>query len=68
MEPTISKSGTTGAGQTAQDQSLSPQSNVNQVTDRANLNRGPTQEGASFSGPADQANQQQTGYGNSNSS
>jgi hypothetical protein len=68
MEPTISKSGTTGAGQAAEEQSLSSQTNVNQATDRANANRGSTQEGASFSGPADQANRQQTGYGSSNSS
>ncbi len=72
MEPTISKTGTTGAGQTAEEQSLSPQTNVNQATQRANINpninRSSTQEGASFSGPADQANQKQTGYGTSNSS
>ncbi|HUA93070.1 MAG TPA: hypothetical protein VL991_10905 [Terracidiphilus sp.] len=66
MEPTISTSGTAGAGQTAQDQSLSPQTNANQATQRANANRGPTQEGASFSGPANQTGQEQTGYGSSN--
>jgi hypothetical protein len=69
MEPTISKSGTTGAGQQAEDQSLSPQTNVNQATNRANTTRGSTQDSASFSGPADQINQQQqAGYGKSNSS
>jgi hypothetical protein len=68
MEPTTSKTGITGAGQTADEQSLSPQTNVNQAANRANTNRGSTQEGASFSSPADQTNQQQTGYGNSNSS
>jgi hypothetical protein len=72
MEPTISKSGTTGAGQTAQDQSLSPQTNANQAKQRTNLNpntqRGSTQDGAAFSGPAEPVNRQQTGYGNSNSS
>ena len=62
MEPTISKSGTqnevAGAGQTAQDQSLSPQTNVNQATQRANINRGSTQEGVSFSGSGNQGNWQ----------
>jgi hypothetical protein len=73
MEPTTSKTGTKGAGQkTADEQSLSPQTNVNQATNRANTNpstnRSSIQEAASFSGPADQAGQQQTGRGNSKGS
>lgn len=84
MEPTISNTGTTGAGQAAEGQSLSPQTNVNQGAQRANTNqgantgpnRGPAQEGASFSGPGgsgtagtqQQQQQQQTGYRGSNSS
>ena len=68
MEPRTSKTGKTGAVKTAKEQSLSPQTNVNQATNRAGANRGPTQEGASFSGPANQTGQQQTGRGNANSS
>jgi hypothetical protein len=84
MEPTNSRSGTTGAEQTAEGQSLSPQTNANQGTQRANTtsstipgsNRITNQEGASFSGPSNQGNQgnqgtqqqQQTGYRGSNSS
>ncbi len=76
MEPTISNSGTTGAEQTAEGQSLSPQTNANQ-TQRANTNAGvipgtnriTDQEGASFSGPgAPGTQQQQTGNRGSNSS
>ncbi len=72
MEPTISNSGTTGAEQTAEGQSLSPQTNANQ-TQRANVvpgtNRITNQEGASFSGPgAPGTQQQQTGNRGSNSS
>jgi hypothetical protein len=84
MEPTTSRSGTTGAEQTAEGQSLSPQTNVNQGTQRSNTatgaipgsNRITNQEGASFSGPGNQGNQgtqqqqqqQQAGYPGSNSS
>ncbi len=72
MEPTISNSGTTGAEQTADGQSLSPQTNANQ-TQRANVvpgtNRITNQEGASFSAPgAPGTQQQQTGNRGSNSS
>jgi hypothetical protein len=84
MDPTISNPGTTtGAGQAAEGQSLSPQTNVNPATQRANIdpntNRGSTQEGASFSGPGGPGNQstpgtqqqqqqRQPGYPGSNSS
>ena len=66
MDPKISTSGTTNAGQTAEGQNLSSTTNLNQTTNRNNTSRGSNQEGASFSGPGDQVNQQQTGYGNSN--
>jgi hypothetical protein len=67
MEPTTSRTGITGAGQTADEQNLSPQTNVNQTANRANTNRGTTQEGVSFGGPEDQMNRQQSGQGNANS-
>jgi hypothetical protein len=73
MEPNISNSGTTGAGQATEGQSLTPQTNANQ-TQRANTvpgsNRVTNQEGASFSGPSTPGQaqqQQQTGYRGSDS-
>jgi hypothetical protein len=68
MEPTTPKTGTKGARQTAEGQSMSPQTNITQATNRAKTNRGTAKEGASFSGPANQAGRQQTERGNSNSS
>jgi hypothetical protein len=61
MEPNVQRTGTTGAGQqAAEGQSLSPQTNANQATQRANtnpnINRGSTQEGAQFSGPGNPGN------------
>ena len=62
------KAGTTGVAQTAEGQSLSPQTNVNKATNRPGTSRGSTQQkGASFSGPANQTNQK-TGRRNTNSS
>lgn len=80
MEPNLSSTGTTGAGQTAEGQSLSPQTNVNQGSQRAGINTGgnqgtipgtnriTNQEGASFSGPGGAGNDQQPNQGRSNSS
>jgi hypothetical protein len=63
MDPKIAKTGTTGAGQTADGRTLSPQPDANQAAkdlaaQRAKLKSGPTQsgqggaqEGASFGGP-----------------
>jgi hypothetical protein len=79
MEPKISNPGTTGAQQNAEGQSLSSQTNTNQATQRSNTipgtNRVSNQEGASFSGPGNQATQggqssqqqRQTDYPGSNS-
>jgi hypothetical protein len=73
MDPNIANTGNTGAGQAAEGQTLAPPTNANQTTQRANtnpnVNRGSTQEGAQFSGPGTPGTQQQqTGYGGSNSS
>jgi hypothetical protein len=81
MDPNIAKTGTTGAGQTADGQALSSQTDVNQATrdqaaQRANIkpgqSQGNAQEGVSFSGPGTpgtQGTQQQRnqGYPGSNS-
>jgi hypothetical protein len=64
MEPTISKTGTAGAGQQAtEQQSLSPQNTTN--TANQARNRSTTQDATSTTGQGNQANQQ-TGYGKSN--
>jgi hypothetical protein len=62
MDPIITKTGTTGTGQTATTgQSLSQQGNVN--TAATPRGRGAPQEIVEVSGATDQTNQQ-TGYGN----
>ena len=72
MDPNIrtgtSKTGTAGAGQAAEEQSMSPQTNVNKATGKAGANRGSAQkQGVSLSGAAGQSGQQ-TGRRRTNSS
>jgi hypothetical protein len=73
MDPNISRTnatrqGTAGAGQAAEEQSLSPQANANKTTKRANASRGSTREqGVSLSPPTTQTGRK-NGSGRANSS